>query len=83
MARSLSTPAAGSTDAQSREEAMEPYLQNLTAVVEGIEAIKETVITNIVLLGQIPAPTCWLRDMSMGAPISCDIACARSSVRVL
>ncbi len=36
---------------------MPNYLDALPALVEGIEAILETVITNVVLIGQIPAPT--------------------------
>ena len=36
---------------------MLPYLQNLSDYVEAIRAIRETIIANIVFLGQIPAPT--------------------------
>ena len=38
-------------------DAMLPYLQNLSDYVEAIRAIRETIIANIVFLGQIPAPT--------------------------
>jgi len=36
---------------------MEKYLKKLPAFVDEIRAIKETIITNIVLIGQIPSPT--------------------------
>ena len=36
---------------------METYIENLPAFVEAIKSIKETIITNIVLVGQTPAPT--------------------------
>ena len=36
---------------------MDSYLNNLPAYVDQIQAIKETILANIVLLGQIPAPT--------------------------
>jgi tripeptide aminopeptidase len=36
---------------------MSDYLEKLPGFVETIKSIKETVITNIVLIGQIPAPT--------------------------
>jgi acetylornithine deacetylase/succinyl-diaminopimelate desuccinylase-like protein len=36
---------------------MTPYLEELPASVETIAALKECILTNIVLLGQIPAPT--------------------------
>ncbi len=36
---------------------MESYLDNLPTYVDRIRAIKETILTNIVLIGQIPAPT--------------------------
>jgi tripeptide aminopeptidase len=36
---------------------MDSYLDKLPAFVDTIESIKETIITNIVLIGQIPAPT--------------------------
>ncbi|MBW2013393.1 MAG: peptidase dimerization domain-containing protein, partial [Deltaproteobacteria bacterium] len=36
---------------------MDSYFDNLPAFVDTIESIKETIITNIVLIGQIPAPT--------------------------
>jgi acetylornithine deacetylase/succinyl-diaminopimelate desuccinylase-like protein len=36
---------------------MPPYLKNITSYVEGIRRIRETIIANIVFLGQIPAPT--------------------------
>ncbi len=36
---------------------MNSYLEKLPSFVEIIESIKETIIANIVLIGQIPAPT--------------------------
>lgn len=36
---------------------MSDYLARLTSFVDEIESIKETIITNIVLIGQVPAPT--------------------------
>lgn len=36
---------------------MEKYLEKLPAFIDEIRAIKETIITNIVLIGQIPSPT--------------------------
>jgi tripeptide aminopeptidase len=36
---------------------MDSYLDKLPAFVDTIKSIKETIITNIVLIGQIPAPT--------------------------
>ena len=36
---------------------MGAYLDNLPTYVDQIEAIKETILANIVLIGQIPAPT--------------------------
>ncbi len=36
---------------------MDSYLDNLTAFVDTIRSIKETIITNIVLIGQVPSPT--------------------------
>ena len=36
---------------------MHDYLDRLPAIVDTIESIRETIITNIVLIGQIPAPT--------------------------
>ncbi|GAF68620.1 unnamed protein product, partial [marine sediment metagenome] len=36
---------------------MDKYLDNLPAFVDTIKSIKETIITNIVLIGQVPAPT--------------------------
>jgi len=36
---------------------MPPYLKNLPGYVEAIRNIRETIIANIVFLGQIPAPT--------------------------
>jgi len=36
---------------------MDAYLDNLPTYVDRIQAIKETILTNIVLIGQIPAPT--------------------------
>ncbi|MDM8535316.1 M20/M25/M40 family metallo-hydrolase [Desulfobacterales bacterium HSG17] len=36
---------------------MDQYLKNLDEIVDKIAAIQELIITNIVLLGQIPAPT--------------------------
>ena len=36
---------------------MDAYLDKLPAYVDQIRAIKETILTNIVLIGQIPAPT--------------------------
>ncbi|MGD9329888.1 MAG: hypothetical protein PVJ53_01180 [Desulfobacterales bacterium] len=36
---------------------MPPYLDNLTQYVDMIRRIRETIIANIVFLGQIPAPT--------------------------
>lgn len=36
---------------------MEKYLEKLPAFVDEIRAIKETIITNIILIGQIPSPT--------------------------
>ena len=36
---------------------MEKYLDELPSFVEAIESIKETIIANIVFIGQIPAPT--------------------------
>jgi tripeptide aminopeptidase len=36
---------------------MDSYLDKLPAFVDAIKSIKETIITNIVLIGQIPAPT--------------------------
>ena len=36
---------------------MDSFLDKLPAYVEAIESIKETVLTNIVLIGQVPAPT--------------------------
>ena len=36
---------------------MEKYLDKLPSFVEAIESIKETIIANIVFIGQIPAPT--------------------------
>ncbi|MBU0698868.1 MAG: hypothetical protein KKE59_05530, partial [Proteobacteria bacterium] len=37
--------------------AMDHYLDKLPDFVEAIKAIRETVITNIVLIGQVPSPT--------------------------
>jgi acetylornithine deacetylase/succinyl-diaminopimelate desuccinylase-like protein len=37
--------------------AMEKYLEKLPSFVDAIESIKETIITNILLIGQVPAPT--------------------------
>ena len=36
---------------------MDSYLNNLPAFVDTIKSIKETIITNIVLIGQVPSPT--------------------------
>ena len=36
---------------------MPPYLKNLAGYAEAIRGIRETIIANIVFLGQIPAPT--------------------------
>lgn len=36
---------------------MDNYLDNLPAFVDTIKSIKETIITNIVLIGQVPSPT--------------------------
>ena len=36
---------------------MDSYLDNLPAFVDTIKSIKETIITNIVLIGQVPSPT--------------------------
>ena len=36
---------------------MEKILEKLPEYVEEIRSLKETIITNIVLIGQIPAPT--------------------------
>ncbi len=36
---------------------MENYLEKLPSFVDEIKSIKETIITNIVLIGQIPSPT--------------------------
>ena len=36
---------------------MERMLENLPALVDQIKAVKETIIANIVLIGQIPSPT--------------------------
>jgi len=36
---------------------MEPILKNLPVFVEQLSAIRETIIANILLIGQIPAPT--------------------------
>ena len=36
---------------------MNNYLDQLPAIVDAIESIRETIITNIVLVGQVPAPT--------------------------
>jgi acetylornithine deacetylase/succinyl-diaminopimelate desuccinylase-like protein len=36
---------------------MHDYLEQLPALVEAVESIRETVITNVVLIGQVPAPT--------------------------
>ena len=36
---------------------MEAYIENLPTYVDQIRAIKETVLANIVLIGQVPAPT--------------------------
>ena len=36
---------------------MHNYLEQLPAIVEAVESIRETVITNIVLVGQVPGPT--------------------------
>ncbi|MGM0452735.1 MAG: peptidase dimerization domain-containing protein [Thermodesulfobacteriota bacterium] len=40
-----------------KNAAMEPILKQLPFFVDQVKAIKETVISNIVLLGQTPAPT--------------------------
>ncbi len=36
---------------------METYLDKLPAFVDNIKSIKETIIANIVLIGQVPSPT--------------------------
>jgi di/tripeptidase len=36
---------------------MDPLLEQLPSIVDGIKSIRETIITNIVLIGQIPSPT--------------------------
>ncbi|MBW1961376.1 MAG: hypothetical protein JRJ04_07960, partial [Deltaproteobacteria bacterium] len=36
---------------------METYLEKLPDYLDAIKSLKETIITNIVLIGQIPAPT--------------------------
>ncbi len=36
---------------------MNEFLKNLPAVVDEIKALSDTIITNIVLIGQVPAPT--------------------------
>lgn len=36
---------------------MEPYIENLPGYVDAIRSIKETILTNIILIGQTPAPT--------------------------
>ncbi len=36
---------------------MDSYLDNLPVFVDTIKSIKETIITNIVLIGQVPSPT--------------------------
>jgi hypothetical protein len=36
---------------------MNEFLKNLPMLVDEIKALKDTIITNIVLIGQIPAPT--------------------------
>ena len=36
---------------------MPPYLKNLTGYVDALRNMRETIIANIVFLGQIPAPT--------------------------
>ncbi|MBW2590982.1 MAG: hypothetical protein JRD71_09760, partial [Deltaproteobacteria bacterium] len=36
---------------------MNNYLEKLPSFVDTIESIKETIIANIVLIGQVPAPT--------------------------
>jgi len=36
---------------------MENYLEKVSGFVDRIKAIQEVVLTNIVLIGQIPAPT--------------------------
>ena len=36
---------------------MDEFLKNLPAVVDEIKALSDTIITNIVLIGQVPAPT--------------------------
>ena len=36
---------------------MNEFLKNLPALVDEIKALSDTIITNIVLIGQVPAPT--------------------------
>ena len=36
---------------------MDEFLQNLPKLVEEIKAARDIIITNVVLIGQIPAPT--------------------------
>ena len=36
---------------------MNEFLKNLPALVDDIKALRDTIITNIVLVGQVPAPT--------------------------
>ena len=36
---------------------MDEFLKNLPTLVEKIKALRDTIITNIVLIGQVPAPT--------------------------
>lgn len=36
---------------------MQPYLEKLTDYVDALAAMKEVIIANVVLLGQVPAPT--------------------------
>ena len=43
---------------------MEHYIKNLPAVFRTIKSLKETIITNIVLMGQIPAVTFHEKDRS-------------------
>ncbi len=49
----------GAADGNTRtaEERMHDYLNKLPAIVEAIESMKEIIITNVVLIGQINAPT--------------------------
>jgi len=40
-----------------RDAGMEAFLEKLPAMVDGIKAVKEIIIANIVLIGQVPSPT--------------------------